>query len=72
MPLNGKLSKNELLLPNIILFNQMFVEAQRIGGGRRTADVKTKLPNLQSTNESSKWILMVETFYCLYVELCDD
>ena len=53
MPLNDKLARSELLLPNIILFNQMFAEAQRINGqSKRTeSEERTRLPCMQATNE---------------------
>ena len=49
MSSNDKLTRNELLLPNIILCNQMFVEAQRIKGQSKKSEARKRPANLQST-----------------------
>lgn len=54
MALNEKLTRNELLLPNIIFCNGMLVETRRVDDGNQAADVKTRFPNLQIASEPGK------------------
>ena len=59
MPSNDKIARNELLLPNIVLFNQLFVDAQRIDGHNKDDEAKARLPNLQATSESGNFFIQI-------------
>ena len=67
MPSNEKIVRDELLLPNIVLFNQLFVEAQRINGHNKDYEVKTRLPNLEATSKPGNFFIGMCCNYFLKV-----
>lgn len=56
MSLNEKISRDDILLPNVILCNRVFVPAQRFDGREGTAEpARAKLPNVQSNNDNGEF-----------------
>ncbi|XP_065059401.1 uncharacterized protein LOC135686927 isoform X2 [Rhopilema esculentum] len=52
MPLHERVTKNEILLPGIILCNKMLADAPKADGLIKSSESNTKLPNLQVTHAS--------------------
>ena len=55
MPLHERVTRNEILLPGIILCNKMVADAPKADGLIKPSESNTKLPNLQVTHASSKF-----------------